>query len=338
MAALETEGLYVGGIRSLPLQSINPDVKQQHRTAQYVAINDARKDLVLAMADMSIFSTPNPMAVPFMRVSPKWGVVDANWHPRMIRKISRHLKDWKSKVAYEPVSVPKSGGIFQPSGPTSDHLGLFPAHTVDLATPNQHELAAMHTAAKKWGFFESQRWWEVIDSLGIPSSGLRDRFVATTNHKMTDEGIPLQTIQLLPIIPTILTKLGADGVLLTEILKPEDPKLTDPAQAPYILSRTMNGSIEVGGLYMRLFPPVEIVDDVVSVNGVGDTFLGVLVAGLAKGLELNEGLINVAQRGAVMTLRSKESVSPQLGELTPEFDRLQQNAITEALETARDGA
>ena len=36
----------------------------------------------------------------------------------------------------------------------------------------------MHTAAKKWGFFESQRWWEVIDSLGIPSSGLRDRFVA----------------------------------------------------------------------------------------------------------------------------------------------------------------
>jgi pseudouridine-5'-phosphate glycosidase/pseudouridine kinase len=89
---------------------------------------------------------------------------------------------------------------------------------------------------------------------------------------------------------------------------------------------------------MRLFPPVEIVDDVVSVNGVGDTFLGVLVAGLAKGLELNEGLINVAQRGAVMTLRSKESVSPQLEELTPEFDRLQQNAITEALETARDGA
>jgi pseudouridine-5'-phosphate glycosidase/pseudouridine kinase len=337
LSALETEGLYIGGIPSLPLQLEKPDVKQEHRTAQYVAINDGRKDLVLAMSDMSIFSTPSPMSVHFMRVNPKWGVVDANWHPRMIRKISCHLKDWKSKVAYEPVSVPKSGGIFQPSGPTSDHLGIFPAHTVDLATPNQYELAAMYTAAKKWEFFESQRWWEVIDSLGIPSSGLRDRFVATTNHKMTDEGIPLQTIQLLPIIPTILTKLGADGVLLTEILKTEDPRLTDPAHAPYVLSRTMNGSVEVGGVYMRLFPPVEVVEDVVSVNGVGDTFLGVLVAGLAKGLELNEGLINLAQRGAVMTLRSKESVSPQLGELTPEFDRLQQEAITEVLETAMDG-
>jgi len=43
-----------------------------------------------------------------------------------------------------------------------------------------------------------------------------------------------------------------------------------------------------GGVYMRLFPPVEVVEDIVSVNGVGDTFLGVLVVGLAKGLELNE--------------------------------------------------
>jgi pseudouridine-5'-phosphate glycosidase/pseudouridine kinase len=193
----------------------------------------------------------------------------------------------------------------------------------------------MHAAAYKWEFFESQRWWEVIDSLGIPSSGLRDRFVAVTNQKMTDEGIPLQTIQLLPFITTILTKLGADGVLLTEILKPDDPRLTDPAHAPWILSRCSNGSIEVGGVYMRLLPAVEVVEDVVSVNGVGDTFLGVLIAGLAKGSELDEDLINIAQRGAVMTLRSKESVSSQLGELTPELDRLQRNSITKALETAR---
>ncbi|KAE9382042.1 hypothetical protein N431DRAFT_552004 [Stipitochalara longipes BDJ] len=330
LTALENEGLYVGGIPSIPLQKH----QHEHRTAQYVAVNDAKKDLVLAMADMSIFSTPKPMSIHMTQVNPKWGVVDANWHPRMIRKMLCNLKEWKSKVAYEPVSVPKSGGLFQPIDPRSNSLGLFPTHTIDLATPNQHELAAMHAAAKKWEFFDSQRWWEIIDSLGIPSSGARDRFVAITNRKMTDEGIPLQTIQLLPFIPTILTKLGADGVLLTEILKPEDPRLTDPAHASYILSRTSNGSTEIGGVYMRLFPPVEVVEDVVSVNGVGDTFLGVLIAGLAKGLELNEDLINIAQRGAVMTLRSREAVSPQLGELTLEFDRLPRKAITEALETA----
>ena len=33
-------------------------------------------------------------------------------------------------------------------------------------------------------------------------------------------------------------------------------------------------------------------------------------------------VINIAQRGAVMTLRSKESVSPQLGELKEELDLL----------------
>jgi pseudouridine-5'-phosphate glycosidase/pseudouridine kinase len=73
---------------------------------------------------------------------------------------------------------------------------------------------------------------------------------------------------------------------------------------------------------MRRFPAVEIVKDIVSVNGAGDTFLGVLVAGLATGLKLDENLINIAQRGAVMTLRSKEAVSPNLGELAVELDRL----------------
>jgi pseudouridylate synthase / pseudouridine kinase len=180
----------------------------------------------------------------------------------------------------------------------------------------------MHASAKKYEYFESDRWWTVIDSLGIPSSGARDRFVALTNREMTDEGIPLQTIQLLPYIPTILTKLGAEGVLLTELLKPDDPRLTDPDAAPYILSRTSNGSTEIGGVYMRLFRAMEISGDVVSVNGVGDTFLGVLVAGLAKGLKLDGNLINIAQRGAVMTLQSKEAVSPRLNEMAEELDAL----------------
>ena len=68
---------------------------------------------------------------------------------------------------------------------------------------------------------------------------------------------------------------------------------------------------------MRLFPPVEEVraEDVVSVNGVGDTFAGTLLAGLAekgKGARV-EDLVDLCQRAAVLTLKSKESVSPGLG-------------------------
>ena len=58
-------------------------------------------------------------------------------------------------------------------------------------------------------------------------------------------------------------------------------------------------------------------DEIVSVNGVGDTFAGALVAGMAKtgsGARV-EDFVDVAQRAAVLTLKSKESVSPGLGTL-----------------------
>lgn len=69
---------------------------------------------------------------------------------------------------------------------------------------------------------------------------------------------------------------------------------------------------------MRLFPPAESVSatDVISVNGVGDTFLGVIIAGLAKAnpKSLIE-LIHIAQQGSIMTLKSKEAVSPEIRKL-----------------------
>jgi len=119
----------------------------------------------------------------------------------------------------------------------------------------------------------------------------------------------------LPSIPCILTTMGEHGVLMTQLLRPGDDRLTSPDSAPYILSRSTDGNEVVGGVYMRLFPPVEQVkqNDIVSVNGVGDTFLGVLIAGLAREKPRDiANLIDVAQRGSVLTLRSSEAVSPQL--------------------------
>jgi pseudouridine-5'-phosphate glycosidase/pseudouridine kinase len=78
---------------------------------------------------------------------------------------------------------------------------------------------------------------------------------------------------------------------------------------------------------MRLFGPVERVEEgqVVSVNGVGDTFAGVLVAGLARGGDVCDaegGLIGLAQRGAVMSLRSGESVAPEVRGLRKRLEGL----------------
>jgi pseudouridylate synthase / pseudouridine kinase len=108
---------------------------------------------------------------------------------------------------------------------------------------------------------------------------------------------------------------------MAKLLPPSHPLLHSPESARYILSRNMSGNPDIGGVYLRHFPAAETVskEDVVSVNGVGDTFLGVLIAGLAKGLQLDESLIHVAQKASVMTLKSKEAVSPDIARLSAEL-------------------
>lgn len=70
---------------------------------------------------------------------------------------------------------------------------------------------------------------------------------------------------------------------------------------------------------MRHFPAEALgASGVSSVNGAGDTFLGVLVAGLAEGAVLDEALVGVAQRASVLTLGDAASVSPLLKTVTKE--------------------
>ncbi|KAI4117355.1 MAG: hypothetical protein LQ345_002393 [Seirophora villosa] len=297
--------------------------KSSGRTAQYVAVNDAQKNLVLAMADMDILqgcqSELDAVWKPCLdRHRPKWLVVDACWDADTLRKWIKYGKAANAKIAFEPVSVAKSRSLFAPGFDDSLDLGVLPNHMVSLATPNSLELASMHAAARETGWFERDDWWKVIDALGLSSSGSRDKLVSMTNASLVDEGIPQQSIQLLPFIPTVLTKLGEKGVLMTQVLRPGDDRLTSPTHARHILARAEINHHTIGGVYMRMFPPAEQVParDVVSVNGIGDTFLGVIVAGLTKeSPKILIDLIHVAQKGSVMTLKSNESVSPEINKL-----------------------
>jgi pseudouridine-5'-phosphate glycosidase/pseudouridine kinase len=74
---------------------------------------------------------------------------------------------------------------------------------------------------------------------------------------------------------------------------------------------------------MRIFPPETVLanQDVVSVNGAGDTLLGVVVAGLAIKSEISrakrlEDIIPVAQEASLRTLQSPESVSVDIRDLS----------------------
>ncbi|KAI1109259.1 Indigoidine synthase A like protein-domain-containing protein [Nemania sp. NC0429] len=318
LASLESSGMDTSCI-----QQLNPDEHPGSRTAQYVSVNDANKHLVLAMADMDIFTNQSfspSWAATIQSSKPKWLVVDANWKDHDIRSWMQAGKRNKASIAFEPVSVEKSAWLFCPA-PASrglEGLGVFPHATVDLTTPNQYELAAMHAAARSNEYLDDARWWSVVDAFGIRGGGARDRFVEMTSAAMTDAGIPQQAVQLLPFIPTIIAKLGSEGACLVTILRKDDPRLYDAAHEPFVLSRCTNGHAHVGGVYVRMFPPVEEVADVASVNGIGDTFLGTLVAGLAQGGKIHN-LVDVAQKAAVLTLRSPLSVSDELGSLADEL-------------------
>jgi pseudouridine-5'-phosphate glycosidase/pseudouridine kinase len=306
------DALGKAGIDTSYVRQLSREYHTNSRTAQYVAVNDADKNLLVAMADMGIFthhSFPDFWKSAVAGTKPQWLVVDGNWSEQDIRAWIQAGRENGCSIAFEPVSNAKSTRLFR-NAMNGYPLGVYPHHGIDLATPNGYELRSMCEAAKNNGYLDQPAWFTIMDSFGNEKS--RHRFAALDSPRLADQGIPLRSLQLLPYIPTIITKLGSNGVLLATILHRDDPCLTDAAEEPYILSWSPNDHSHVGGVYMRLFPAAEQVEDVVSVNGVGDTFLGVLVAGLAKGGKV-ENLIDVAQKAAVMTLKSHESVSPDLG-------------------------
>lgn len=272
----------------------------------------------MAMADMGIFthhSFPEYWESAVSGAKPSWLVVDGNWSEADIRAWVRAAKANGCSTAFEPVSTAKATRLFCARREDSP-LKLYPSAGIDIATPNNFELLSMFNAAKENGYFDDPAWFGVIDAFGM--RGARERFVFMTDKEVTDLGIPQQSVQLLPYIPTIITKLGPKGVLLTSLLGRDDARLRDPESMQYILTRNHSGHPSVGGIYMRMFPPAEEVQDVVSVNGVGDTFLGVLIAGLAKGGRVDR-LVDVAQKAAVLTLKSREAVSPDVRRLEREL-------------------
>lgn len=319
LAALTEEGLSTEGVQTLaPSRGVG--------TAQYVSVNDAKKDLVVAMADMRIMELPasdlefESKWAPLMeKTRPKWVVVDANWSPEVLAKWLASARQIDARVAFEPVSTAKAVRIFARKGDDRAVIGpadTVPNHQLNLATPNGLELMSLYQAARANGLFDSPGWWQVIDGLRLSGSGSRDRLESVTSAALVNQGIPQQNMQLLPFIPTIVTTLGRDGVLITQLLRPGDPRLGSPDAAPYIVSRADESNTLVGGVYMRLFPPETVLaeDAIVGVNGAGDTLLGVLVTGLAAGRAL-EDVIKIGQQASLRTLQSSRSVSPDIRDL-----------------------
>lgn len=330
LSMLAARGLRVDGVQTL---------KHGPPTAHYISFNDTKKDLFMAMADMRILESQHPdlhnlWKAHLERTKPEWLILDANWHRHTLQRWIAVGKAVGAKIAFEPVSAAKSCRIFEEAPGQTIHIPL-----VDLATPNEMELGAM------WEFQGSH----LRHYYGAWSTYLKSqkKHVEITETGEDFSRFLRMSLDLLPFFPCILTKLGSQGVLLTEMLRKDDPRLSAPWAQQYIFAtegsqniyrslqsidklqqdlRPVQGSThrkyeflkDFVAIYIRMFPPAELVPakEVESVNGVGDTFLGVLVAGLAKKKpKVLDDLVMIAQKGSCMTLRSKESVSPEISSL-----------------------
>ena len=333
---LDTEGIHVAS--------------QDAETAQYVAVNDSNKDLVLAMADMRILEgnqkSFDSIWRPVLAASkPKWLIIDANWDKVMIKKWVDAGLSIGSRIAFEPVSVEKSTRIFYKTW--QDHLdGLMKnstdeirmgrswnmAQLADVATPNESELIAM---SKKTNTVDA--WISFLASIDDKLLLKRIYSLSSGYLRIVGDAILLAALRLLSNIPCLLTKLGPKGILLTEVLKPGDLRLEKEDEARHVLFRRIPSQLKhdasillpetepgsslssIGGVYVRLFAAAEEIpeQDIVSVNGAGDTFLGVIIALMANSEESRpvSDFVDIAQSAAVLTLKSTESVSPRVRDI-----------------------
>ncbi|KAI8938988.1 hypothetical protein NX059_004832 [Plenodomus lindquistii] len=311
VSQLQDEGMSTAGIETLPKPA---------RTAQYVAINNVNKDLALAMADMSILeniplSNISELATSVISMQsnrPSVFIADANWSSPALHTWLQNFRHPSTTTIFEPVSTAKALRIFPPS--TKERkASVYPNPLADIITPNTYELSALHSHALSSSLFDASDWFSVIDALGIPSTGLRVPLSYTTSAEIVDQGIPQMAIKLLPFFPTILTKLGEKGVLMTKLLSTKAEELQSEDERRFVLARNFSGVGEVGGLYVRLFEPERVLtsEEVVSVNGIGDTFCGAIAVGIARGRKVQD-IVGFAQRAASESLKSAESVSPAL--------------------------
>lgn len=316
------EQVRTSGLSSVGIQVL--DMARNTRTAQYVAVNNVRKELVIAMADMSILSCPLLDSETYWQQimtqhRPRWVIIDGNWSSSIISHIRTAARSIDACIAFEPVSAQKSSRLSK----LIKADDVMPDQFLDLATPNAFELQTMYHSARDALLFESESWWSIINALNLPRGGSRELFIQLTASRLVNQGVPQQCLQLLPYIPCIVTKLGAQGCLVSQLLPPADPRLRDPKYAPYILSRASEDDKKVGGVYMRLFPPAELVkeEEIVSVNGVGDTLLGVLVAAIVKdGTETRvEDVLMLAQQAAVESLKTSRAVSEEVKGILDQF-------------------
>lgn len=281
-------------------------------TATYTAVQ-ANGELLVAVADMDIFvDASKSLYEKLPRKNYKAIIYDANI-PGSLGLITSGNSTAKV-VCFEPTSVSKAASFFDDKSKDGSRidarLQVWPENIVTMTTPNVHELRAMFLAAQSSGQFEGEEWWSVINSLNI-AADFRNRLeLFLRKHreislKVADLGMVQQAIHLLPFVENIYLTMGSSGVLSFHLAR----SIMQPSTKSSDNFLTQDG--QDCALTIIYHPPITGLESLVNDTGAGDTFTGVLVSCLTKGHGIPES-VTLAQRAAILTLQSSESVSPHI--------------------------
>lgn len=278
------------------------------RTATYTSIQ-ASGDLIVAVADMAINEYQGFSLQSLSRKVYQAIILDSNIPTAFRAAREAHLQ--AELVCFEPTSVPKSRNLFRNialgNGPPRT-IPLWPDNFVTMSTPNLYELRAMFEAAQSEGILEGEEWWSVINSLNITSVfRLKIEQFLRSHENLRDlqeVGAVQQAINLLPLLGNIYLTLGRSGVLSFHLGKIP----AEDALSPDTIVQQGVGS----ALTIIYHAPIPGDHNVVSDTGCGDTFTGVLVSSIVHGNQIRES-VERAQRAAILTLQSGDSVSPAIG-------------------------
>ncbi|CAG8512221.1 5093_t:CDS:10 [Ambispora gerdemannii] len=286
-------------------------------TGVYNAVHKPDGELLCAVADMDFDNISGDwISEAIKKNKPNLVCFDGNISTACIESIIETCENLQIPVFFEPTSIPKSKKILM-------HFRSFlSTNKIHYISPNEFELAALYNEAESCGLFDYtfHEWFSKIDEFNIGQQYRQDveKVIRKSNAKLsflTEKGILVQSIHLLPYIPNIIVTLGNQGVLLVQSLA-EPPSVRDE-------SKFYGNNFEIivpkrarenGAIRFRYFEPTVIGNEVVvNVTGAGDSFVGALVAGLSYyGDKTIDDLVNIAQKAAALTLQSHDAVSEKI--------------------------
>ncbi|GAA6007044.1 hypothetical protein JCM10207_009182 [Rhodosporidiobolus poonsookiae] len=301
-------GLRARGMRSDGLIEVQGD-----RSATCGILMDEKGDLLGGVADMEITAALDGSRVVerLKEVRPRLVCFDANLGVEGMTEVIKYCEKEGIATFFEPTSNAKSLQLLKAlESPALASLLPLDRPLVTFSAPNNHELHHLfdRSAFSDHPAYMAPTW---LDHITVRADDLALRLPRWA----VDGGLAQMAVRLLPIFGTLFVKSGERGVLVVQRVSGVDavsawrslPKQKGTAVFP-------SSATPSEAVVMRHYPALALEGaEEGNVTGAGDNLAGAVLAAVVRRLRCEvpgelDGIVDLAQRAAVGTLKSKEAV------------------------------